>query len=124
MNHLINNNQGITAEQARFFKLGIDMDNNQSPFEKYLAKQDISALIADPIDREAELRCDWIDGWKECAQHATRCLCPPFYVSSAEASIDAQAERQKQRILQEAEIARFYRDYWNASRGYNNRCFV
>lgn len=49
----------ITAEQARFFKLGIDMDNNQSPFEKYLAKQDISALIADPIDREVELRCDW-----------------------------------------------------------------
>ena len=107
-----------------FFKLGIDLDNNIPPFEKYLAKQDISVLIADPIDREAELRCDWIDGWKECAQHATRCLCPPFCVSLAEVSIVAQAERQKQLILQEAENARFYRDYWNASRGYNNRCFV
>lgn len=103
----------ITAEQTRFFKLGIDMDNNQSPCEKYLAKQDISALIADPIDREVELRCDWIDGWKECAQHATRCLCPPFCVSLAEVSIVAQAERQKQLILQEAENARFYRDVYS-----------
>lgn len=29
------NNYGITAEQARFFKLGIDLDNNIPPFEKY-----------------------------------------------------------------------------------------
>ena len=59
MNHLINNNQGITAEQARFFKLGIDLDNNHSPFEKKLAKVLISSMVADPYDRTTVLRCDW-----------------------------------------------------------------
>lgn len=111
MNHLINNNQGITAEQARFFKLGIDMDNNQSPFEKYLAKQDISAMIADTIDREAALQNDKADYGAECARNSARRLArSPLTASLLDSSITFCAEACKQQIARAAEDSHAIRD--------------
>lgn len=107
----MNNNQGITAEQARFFKLGIDMVNNQSPFEKYLAKQDISALIVAPIDRESELRNDEADYGAECARNsAHRLERSPLIAPLLDSAITFCTEACKQQIACAAEDSHAVRD--------------
>ena len=58
MNYL---KQKQTHSKARFLKAGIDANPRLSAWEKYMEKQAISNQVADPIDREAELRCDWVD---------------------------------------------------------------
>ena len=61
MNFPMNNYYGLATACARFLKAGIDVNQHLSAWEKYMEKQAISNQIADPIDREAELRCDWVD---------------------------------------------------------------
>ncbi|MBR3902101.1 MAG: hypothetical protein IKJ29_00410 [Akkermansia sp.] len=61
MNFPMNNYYGLTTDHARFLKAGIDANQHLSAWEKYMEKCAISNQIADPIDREAELRCDWVD---------------------------------------------------------------
>ncbi len=61
MNFPMNNYYGLTTDRARFLKAGIDANHHHSTWEKYMEKCAISNQIADPIDREAELRCDWVD---------------------------------------------------------------
>lgn len=70
----------------------------------------ISNQIADPIDREAELRCDWVDCDKELAHMMVKQYCSPFIASLADAFIAYQSEMQQQRISQDAETVHRWRD--------------
>ncbi len=119
MNFPMNNYYGLTTDYARFLKAGIDANHHLSTWEKYMEKCAISNQIADPIDREAELRCDWVDRDKEYAQDsARRLISSPLLASITHYGIEFRAEMQKQQIHQKAENARFYRDarqlkmYW------------
>lgn len=50
----------------------IDNNPNLSPEEKLERKLMANEQIADPIDREAENQCDWVDFAHECMQHLVR----------------------------------------------------
>ena len=107
MNFPMNNYYGLTTDYARFLKAGIDANQHLSAWEKYMEKCAISNQIADPIDREAELCCDWVDRGKEYAQDSARhLLCSPFLASITHYGIEFRAEMQKQQIHQKAENAK------------------
>ena len=111
MNFPMNNYYGLTTDHARFLKAGIDANHHLSTWEKYMEKCAISNQIADPIDREAELCCDWVDRDKEYAQDsARRLICSLFLASITHYGIEFRAEQQKYQISKETEIARFHRD--------------
>ena len=102
---------GITADFARFQKSFVDANHQLSPLEKLLEKQSISGCIADPIDRECELRCDCIDFDKDIAQGSVQSLLGYSYCGNlANALIFLNAERSKQNIHSQVEAARYYRD--------------
>lgn len=50
----------------------IDNTPNLSPEEKLGQKLMVNEQIADPIDREAENQCDWVDFAHECTQQLVR----------------------------------------------------
>lgn len=110
MNFPMNNYYGLTTDHARFLKAGIDANHHLSTWEKYMEKCAISNQIADPIDREAELRCDWVDCDKELAHMMVKQYCSPFIASLADACIAYQSEMQQQRISQDAETVRCCRN--------------
>lgn len=110
MNFPMNNYYGLTTDYARFLKAGIDANQHLSAWEKYMEKCAISNQIADPIDREAELRCDWVDRDKELAHMMVKQYCSPFIASLADACIAYQSEMQQQRIFQDAETVHRWRD--------------
>ena len=102
---------GITAEFARFQKACVDANYQLSPLEKLQEKQSISGCIADPIDRECELRCDCIDFDKDIAQGSVQCLLGYSYCGNLSNNlIFLNAERCKQNVHAQAEAARYYRD--------------
>lgn len=68
MNFPMNNYYGLTTDHARFLKAGIDANQHLSAWEKYMEKQAISNQVADPINREAELKNDEADYAEECAR--------------------------------------------------------
>ena len=104
---------GITAEFARFQKFFVDANQQLSPLEKLLEKQSISGCIADPIDRECELRCDCIDFDKDIAQGSVQCLLGYSYCGNLSNNlIFLNAERCKQNVHAQAEAARYYRDHF------------
>lgn len=105
---------GITADFARFCKFFVDTNHQLSPWEKLQEKQSISGCIADPIDRECELRCDCIDFDKDIAQGSVQCLLGYSYCGNlSNTLIFLNAERCKQNIHAEAEAARYYHDLYN-----------
>ena len=105
---------GITADFARFQKSFVDANHQLSPLEKWLEKQSISGCIADPIDRECELRCDCIDFDKDIAQGSVQCLLGYSYCGNLSNNlIFLNAERCKQNVHAQAEAARYYRDRYN-----------
>ena len=62
MNNIqVNNGQGINAQLARILKAGVDQTSYQSPEQKYLEKSAITSTISDPIDKEEEAWCDFVD---------------------------------------------------------------
>lgn len=102
---------GITADAARFLKFGVDANYQLAPFEKLLSKQAISNCIADPIDRECELRCDCIDFDKDIAQGcAHQMFGCSFCGNLANDLIFLNAECSKQNVHSQAEAVRNYRD--------------
>ena len=68
MNFPMNNYYGLTTDYARFLKAYIDANHHLSAWEKFMEKCAISNQIADPINREAELKNDEADYAEECAQ--------------------------------------------------------
>ena len=106
-----NNIYGITADYARFCKFFVDTNHQLNPLEKLLAKQAISNCIADPIDRECELRCDGIDFDKDIAQGcAHQMFGYSFCANLANDLIFLNAECCKQNVHSQAEAFRNYRD--------------
>ena len=104
---------GMTADFARFQKFFVDANQQLSPLEKLLEKQSISGCIADPIDRECELRCDCIDFDKDIAQGSVQCLLGYSYCGNLSNNlIFLNAERCKQNVHAQAEAARYYRDHF------------
>ena len=104
---------GITAGAARLQKFGVDTNHQLNPLKKLLAKQAISNCIADPIDRECELRCDCIDFDKDIAQRSVQCLLGCSYCGNLSNNlIFLNAERCKQNVHAQAEAARYYRDHF------------
>lgn len=102
---------GITADAARFQKFAVDANHQLNPLEKLLAKQAISIRIADPIDRECELRCDCIDFDKDIAQRSVQCLLGCSYCGNLSNNlIFLNAESCKQNVHSQAEAVRNYRD--------------
>lgn len=62
MNNIqVNNSQGITVHTARILKAGVDQTPYQTPEQKYLEKATITSNISDPIDKEEEAWCDFVD---------------------------------------------------------------
>lgn len=62
MNNIqVNNGQGINAQLARILKAAVDQTSYQSPEQKYLEKSAITSNISDPIDKEEESWCDFVD---------------------------------------------------------------
>lgn len=62
MNNIqVNNSQGITIHTARILKAGVDQTPYQTPEQKYLEKSAITSTISDPIDKEEEAWCDFVD---------------------------------------------------------------
>lgn len=111
MNNTPNYAPGITASAARFQKFAVDANHQLSPIEKLLAKQAISIRIADPIDRECELRCDRIDFDKDIAQSSVHQLLGySFCGNLANDLIFFNAECCKQNVHSQAEAFRNYRD--------------
>lgn len=109
-----NNIYGITADYARFCKFFVDTNHQLSPLEKLQEKQSISGCIADPIDRECELRCDCIDFDKDIAQGSVQCLLGYSYCGNLSNNlIFLNAERCKQNVHAQAEAARYHRDLYN-----------
>ena len=109
----MNNYYGLSTDHARFLKAGIDANHHLSTWEKYMEKCAISNQIADPIDREAELCCDWVDRDKEYAQDsARRLICSPLLASIAYYDIGFRAEMQKLQATRKpkTQYARFYHD--------------
>lgn len=114
MNNTPNYAPGITAGAARFQKFAVDANHQLNPLEKLLAKQAISNCIADPIDRECELRCDGIDFDKDIAQSSIHQLLGySFCGNLANDLIFLNAENCKQNVHAQAEAARYYRDLYN-----------
>ena len=112
MNNTPYNSPGITADAARFQKFGVDTNHQLSPIEKLLAKQAISIRIADPIDRECELRCDRIDFDKDIAQSSVHQLLGySFCGNLANDLIFFNAECCKQNVHSQAEAFRNYCDH-------------
>lgn len=98
---------GITADYARFCKFFVDTNQQLSPLEKLQEKQSISCCIADPIDRECELRCDCIDFDKDIAQRSVQCLLGcSFCGNLANDLIFLNAECCKQNVHFQAEAVR------------------
>lgn len=111
MNNTPYNSPGITADAARFQKFAVDANHQLNPLEKLMAKQAISNCIADPIDRECELRCDGIDFDKDIAQGcAHQMLGYSFCGNLANALIVLNAECSKQNVHSQAEAVRNYCD--------------
>ena len=110
MNFPMNNYYGLTTDHARFLKAGIDANYHLSTREKYMEKCAISNQIADPIDREAELRCDWVDCGKKLAHMMVKQYCSPVIAFLADACITYQLEIKQQRISQNAETVHRWRD--------------
>lgn len=50
----------------------VDNNPNLSPWEKLGQKLMANVQIADPIDRCAECRCDWVDFGYECMRNSIR----------------------------------------------------
>ena len=111
MNNTPNYAPGITADEARFQKFAVDANHQLNPLEKLMAKQAISICIADPIDRECELRCDRIDFDKDIAQGcAHQMLGYSFSGNLANDLIVLNAECSKQNVYSQAEAVRNYCD--------------
>ena len=111
MNNTPYNSPGISADAARFQKFAVDANHQLNPLEKLLAKQAISIRIADPIDRECELRCDCIDFDKDIAQSSVHQLLGySFCGNLANDLIFFNAECCKQNVHSQAEAFRNYRD--------------
>ena len=53
-------------------KAAIDSNPNLSPWEKFGRKLMVNTKIADPVDREAENQCDWVDFGYECMRELVR----------------------------------------------------
>ena len=98
---------GITADEAKFQKSLVDANHQLNPLEKLMAKQAISIRIADPIDRECELRCDCIDFDKDIAQGSVQYLLGcSFCGNLANDLIFLNAECCKQNVHFQAEAVR------------------
>ena len=63
-----NNGQGIPVQIARIFKSGVDHTNYQSPEQRFLERAIITNKISDPIDKEEEAWCDFVDFLSESAK--------------------------------------------------------
>ena len=111
MNNTPNYAPGITADEAKFQKSLVDANHQLNPLEKLMSKQAISICIADPIDRECELRCDCIDFDKDIAQWSVQCLLGCSYCGNLSNNlILLNAECCKQNVHSQAEAVRNYRD--------------
>ena len=111
MNNTPNYAPGITADEAKFQKSLVDANHQLNPLEKLMAKQAISICIADPIDRECELRCDRIDFDKDIAQSSVHQLLGySFCGNLVNDLIFFNAECCKQNVHSQAEAVRNYRD--------------
>ena len=110
MNNTPNYAPGITADEAKFQKSLVDANHQLNPLEKLMAKQAISIRIADPIDRECELRCDCIDFDKDIAQRSVQCLLGCSYCGNLSNNlIFLNAECCKQNVHSQAEAVRNHR---------------
>jgi|GEM_PF-3742574 len=111
MNNTPNYAPGIIADEAKFQKSLVDANHQLNPLEKLMAKQAISNCIADPIDRECELRCDGIDFDKDIAQGcAHQMFGYSFCGNLANNLIFLNAECCKQNVHSQAEAFRNYCD--------------
>ena len=63
-----NNGQGITVKLARILKSSVDHTNYQSPEQRFQERTIITNNISDPIDREEESWCDFVDLLSESAK--------------------------------------------------------
>ena len=111
MNFPMNNYCGLTTDHARFLKAGIDANHHLSTWEKYMEKCAISNQIADPIDREAELKNDEADYAEECARNSVhRLALSPLIAFLLDSAITFRAEACKQQIARAAEDSYAFRE--------------
>lgn len=111
MNFPMNNYYGLATAYARFLKAGIDANHHLSAWEKYMEKQAISNQVADPIDREAELKNDEADYAEECARNSVhRLALSPLIASLLDSAITFRAEACKQQIARAAEDSYAFRE--------------
>lgn len=108
MNYL---KQKQTHSKARFLKAGIDANQHLSTWEKYMEKCAVSNQIADPIDREAELKNDEADYAEECARNSVhRLALSPLIAFLLDSAITFRAEACKQQIARAVEDSHSFRD--------------
>ncbi len=92
-------------------KAAIDSNPNLSPEEKLGQKLMVNEQIADPIDREAENQCDWVDYRREIVDNYMKSnVRPPLIERLGLIWLNGEAEAQKYNIRQQAEYAKRLRD--------------
>lgn len=89
----------------------IDNNPNLSPWEKLRQKLMANAQIADPIDRCAECRCDWVDYRRDIVDNFVKSnVRTPLIELMGFTWLNGEAEAQKYNIRQQAEYAKRQRD--------------
>ena len=89
----------------------IDNNPNLSPEEKLEQKLMANEQIEDPIDREAENQCDWVDYRREKVDNYVKSnVRSPLIEQFGLIWLNGEAEAQKYNIRQQAEYAKRQRD--------------
>lgn len=113
LNEEIFNGQKTTPSEmiTKMIKWLIDVNSNLSPEEKLEQKLMVNIQIADPIDREAENQCDWVDYRREIVDNYMKSnVRPPLIERLGLIWLNGEAEAQKYNIRQQAEYAKRQRD--------------
>ena len=89
----------------------IDITPNLSPEEKLEQKLIVNKQIVDPIDREAENQCDWVDYRREKVVNCVKPIARSPLIEQFELIwLNGEAEAQKYNIRLQAECAKRQRD--------------
>ncbi|MDO5473410.1 MAG: hypothetical protein Q4F35_08750 [Akkermansia sp.] len=98
-------------DSLKIEKAAIDSNLNLSPWEKLGQKLMANEQIADPIDREAECRCDWVDYRRDIVDNFVKSnVRTPLIELMGFTWLNGEAEAQKYNIRQQAEYAKRQRD--------------
>ncbi len=107
------NGQKTTPSEmiTKMIKWLIDVNSNLSPEEKLEQKLMVNEQIEDPIDREAENQCDWVDYRREKVDNYVKNnVRSPLIAQFGLIWLNGEAEAQKYNIRQQAEYAKRQRD--------------